>query len=182
MAPFAQPTPDENLINGWNVQGNFTAAATVGIPGAGFAQAALTPAVTVQGQTSAGFPNPPGAGNVGSENSAAYTSQILVNGSYSASPTTSLSQTATAPLPVTANGVQQPYGVNTTAAITGASITSIKTAPFQASGVPATGSGVWTTVWTGTASGNPISVSVPPAGYILTVGGNATAVVYTPSN
>lgn len=175
MPTFAQPTPDENLVQGWNVQGNFTAAATVGAPGAGFAQAALTPVVAVQGQTSAGSNTM--AGGV-----APFETNVLVNGSYSVTPNTSLTQTATAPLPVTANGVQQPYGVNTTAAVTGAAITSIKTAPFQPSGVPGTGSAVWTTVWTGTASANPISVSVPPAGYILTVGGNATAVVYTPNN
>lgn len=171
--PFAQPTPDENLVPGWNVQG---------FAPAGFAQAGVTPQIAVAGQLQSGLPNPPGASNVGSENSAAYTTPILENGSYAVTPNTGLGQSATAPLPVTANGVQQPYGVNTTAAITGAAITSVKTAPFQATGVPGTGSAVWTTVFTGTATANPITVSIPPGGYVLTVGGNATAVVYTPTN
>jgi hypothetical protein len=175
MAQFAQQTPDENLSPGWTVQGTGSAQATTGIPGEGYAVSGVVPAATNVGQTSAGFPNPPGAGNIDSENSGSYTSQILVNGSYSVSPTTNLSTTATLPLPTT-TGVQQPYGVNTSAAVTGAAVTSVAVAPFT------TGTPVYTTVFTGTASANPILVSVPPGGWVKTVGGNATAVVYTPTN
>lgn len=183
MPQFAIPTPDENLVQGWNVQGTGPAQSVSGAPGAGYAQAGAVPAsVAVVGQALSGFPNPPGAENVGAENSGASTNPILSNGSYAVTPMPLLNQTATAPLPVTANGVQQPYGMNAQATITGAAITSVKVAPFSASGVPATGSGAWVTVFTGTATANPITVSVPPAGYLLVVGGNATAVSYTPTN
>jgi hypothetical protein len=167
MAQFAQPTPDENLVAGWTVQGN------TGSPG--YAQAAALPVTTVVGQAGAGLPNPPGAGNIGSENSGSYASSILTNGSYAITPTTSVSQTATTPVPTTA-GVQQPFGVNVMASVTGASVTSIAVAPFT------TGTPSYTTVATFTASANAVSVSVPPGGFIKTGGANATAVVYTPTN
>jgi len=167
MAPFAQPTPDENLVQGWNVQGNFAATST-GVPGAGFAQPAAIGPVANVGQASAG-------GNSQAGGVAPFETNVLVNGSYSVSPTTSLLQSAAAPIPTTA-GVQQPYGVNTLAAVTGASVTSIAVAPFT------TGTPVYTTVATFTASANAVTVSIPPGGFIKTGGANATAVVYTPTN
>lgn len=172
--PFAQPTPDENLVPGWNVQG---------FAPAGFSQAGVTPQIAVAGQSSAGFPNPPGAGNVGSENSAAYTTQILQNGSYSLTPNTTLGQSATTPVPSTA-GVAQPYGVNTTATIVlPVSVTAIYTAPFQATGQPAGTSAPWVQVWAGTSTaGQIIQISIPPGGYVKMVGANATSVTYTPTN
>jgi hypothetical protein len=182
MAQFGIPTQDENLQPGWNVQGTGPAQSTTGVPGAGYAESGVVPATTAVGQTGSGYPNPPGALDIGAENSGTYTTPILENGSYAVTPTTLLTQTAAAPLPVTANGVQQPFGLGAQAVITGSAITSVKTAPFSSSGVPATGSGSWTTVFTGTASANPITVTVPPAGYVLVVGGNASAVTYTPTN
>lgn len=168
MAQFAQPTPDENLVPGWNVQGNTTA---------GYAQSAPIPYVTNVGQATAGLPNPPGAANVGGENSGAYGVSALQNGSYSATPTTGLTQTATTPVPSTA-GVQNPYGVNTTATIvipTG--VTAISVAPFT------TGTPAYTAVWSGTsAAGQIVVVSIPPAGWVKMTGAAATSVTYTPTN
>lgn len=167
MAQFAQPTPDENLVPGWNVQAN------TGSPG--FAQSGVVPVTANVGQAGAGLPNPPGASNIGSQNSSAYSESVLTNGSYAVTPTTTLSQVATLPVPTT-TGVQQPFGVNTQAAVTGASVTSIAVAPFT------TGTPAYTTVATFTASANAVTVSVPPGGFIKTGGANATAVSYTPTN
>ena len=174
MATFAQPTPDENLVPGWNVQANAPA---------GFAQAAPVPTTTVVGQAGAGFPNPPGAGNIGSENSAAYTTSALANGSYSLTPTTSLSASLTSPN-VTTAGVQQPFGVNAIATlVVPVSVTAIYTAPFQSTGQPSGTSAPWVQVWTGTSTaGQVIQINVPPAGYVKIVGANATSVTYTPTN
>lgn len=177
MAPFAQPTPDENLVQGWNVQGNFTAAATVGVPGAGFTQPAVVPATTNVGQTSAGFPNPPGAGNVGSENSASYTSQILVNGSYSISPVPSLSAGITAPaIPASTVAAQSPSGLNSTVTVTGGTTTVISVAPWSSGGAAAA---TFTQVGTTT----PATFSVPPAGYVkITYSVVPTSWSWTPTN
>ena len=166
MAQFAAPTPDENLVPGWQVQGNAPL---------GFAQSGVIPAVTTAGQANAGLPYPPGAENVGAENSGSQSVSVLTNGSYSVGPNTSLANSATLPLPTT-TGVQQPYGVNTQAAVTGASMTGLMVAPFT------TGTPAYTTVATFTASANAVTVSIPPGGFIKTVGANATAVVYTPTN
>jgi hypothetical protein len=172
MAQFAQPTPDENLSPGWNVQGTGSAQSTTGVPGQGYAQAAPVGAGITTGQAGAGLPNPPGAGNIGAENSGAYGVSVLSNPGY-ATGSGSFQGTLTAPLPTT-TGVQSPYGMNAMAAVTGAAITSVSVAPFT------TGTPQYTVVSTVTASANPITVSVPPGGFIKTVGGNATAVVYTP--
>jgi hypothetical protein len=176
MAQFAQQTPDENLSPGWTVQGTGSAQSTTGIPGAGFAQSAVVPAGTVVGQTSAGFPNPPGAGNIGSENSAAYTSQILVNGSYSVSPTTSLSQLLTAPtVPASTVAVQSPTGLNATVSTTGGTVTAISVAPWNAGGSAAA-------TFTQVATSSPAAFSVPPAGYVKMTYSSAPTWVWTPTN
>lgn len=175
-APFAQPTPDENLVQGWNSQGNFTAAATVGAPGLGFAQSAAIPATTVAGQPSAGFPSPPGAGNVGAENSAAYTAQILVNGSYSINPVPSLSAALTAPaVPASTVAAQSPSGLPTIVTISGGTTTVISVAPWNAGGAAAA---TFTQVGTTT----PATVSVPPAGYIKITYSVAPTWTWTPTN
>lgn len=159
MAQFAIPTPDENLVSGWQVQGNAPA---------GFAQTGVVPAVTIAGQSLAG-------GNAQAGGVAPYQTDVLVNGSYSLTPNTSMLNSATTPVPTT-SGVQQPYGVVSQAAVTGASVTGIQVAPFT------TGTPSYTTVATFTASANAVTVAVPPAGFIKTVGASATAVVYTPTN
>lgn len=110
MATFAAQPQDENLVPGWNSQGNFPSVATVGKPGVGYAVAGVTGAVTTQAQSLSGFPFPPGAMNIGAENSAAYTTQILQNGSYTVAQ--NLAPAGTNPTAVGAV-------ITTTAALTG---------------------------------------------------------------
>lgn len=168
MAQFAQPTPDENLVQGWTVQGN------TGSPG--YAQAAALPVTTVVGQAGAGLPNPPGAENIGSENSGSYASSVLTNGSYAVTPSTSLTQTTTTSTSTTGtNGIQNPYGVNALATVEGASVTNILTAPFT------TGTPTFTQAWAGTDTSSGVQVSVPPAGFLKTTGAS-TSVVWVPTN
>jgi hypothetical protein len=81
MAIFAQPTPDMNLVPGWDVQGNGSAG-EAGPDAPGYGQAGNTGTVYGPGQTGAGFPNPPGAENVGGENSGSYSTSILANPGY----------------------------------------------------------------------------------------------------
>lgn len=174
MAQFAAPTPDENLVPGWNSQGNFTNAATLGVPGAGYSQAAPFGQVTpLTGQANAGFPNPPGAMNVGSENSAAYSTSVLANPGY-ADGSLIRGATATTPIPTTA-GVNQPFGTEALVSLViPVSVTAIATAPFT------TGTPVYTNVWTGTSSAGQVVVfSVPGDGWIRMTGANATSVTYT---
>lgn len=85
MATFAQQPQDENLVSGWNVQGNNFSTSTFGQPGGGYAEAGVIGAVTTASQPNAGFPYPPGAANVGAENSGSYTTSVLENESYSVS-------------------------------------------------------------------------------------------------
>lgn len=71
--------PDENLVPGFTVQNagggvNYSAAY---VPVVGD--------VTTNSQANAGFPFPPGAANVGSENSGSYAKSVLTNASYSVS-------------------------------------------------------------------------------------------------
>lgn len=120
---FGQPTPDENLKPGWNVQG--TTSAT-GPDAPGYAQAGVTGNVSNVGQASAGYPNPPGALNANpSENSASYSQSILTNGSYSvASATgvnpTQIGQTVTlASVPATATAFGNPFGISAVLTLTG---------------------------------------------------------------
>lgn len=81
MAIFAQPTADMNLVPGWDVQGNGSAG-NAGPDAPGYGQAGNTGTVYGPGQTGAGFPNPPGAENVGGENSGSYGESVLVNPGY----------------------------------------------------------------------------------------------------
>lgn len=81
---FAQPTPDENLKPGWNVQGTGVGQSTSGVPGEGYAEAGVTGDVTNNSQAGSGFPWPPLAEDIGSE-AAANTTPILQNASYSVS-------------------------------------------------------------------------------------------------
>jgi hypothetical protein len=184
MSQFAIPTPDENLVPGWNVQGNFASSATVGVPGQGYASPAAVPAPTAayntQSQANAGFPNPPGAFNIGAENSGAYTASILTNPGYADGNTIIAGTGLTAPN-VTTTGVQSPYGLSAQATIVYPSgATAIYVAPFQTTGIPAGTSAPWVAVLTGNAAAGTISVSVPAAGYLKTVGANATSTTYVP--
>lgn len=86
MAIFAQPTPDENLKPGWNVQG--TTSAT-GPDAPGYAQAGITGAVTTASQSSSGLPYPPNAEYTSPSeipaNGGSYALPVLENASYSTS-------------------------------------------------------------------------------------------------
>lgn len=183
MPIFAQPTPDENLSPGWTSQGTGSAQSTTGIPGQGYATPAAVPAPTAALsaalQASAGFPQPPGAANINGENSGAYGASVLTNPGYADGNTLISGTPLTSPLPSTA-GIQSPLGTSATATITGAAITAIYVAPFQNTGIPSGTSSPWVQVATGTAGfAVDINVAVPAAGYVKTVGGNATAVAWT---
>lgn len=88
MAQFAVAPQDENLTSGWNVQGNAPGGGTnygqttIGAPGSGYGQAANTTLSYGPGQVSAGLPQPPGALNVGSQNSGSQTLSVLLNAGY----------------------------------------------------------------------------------------------------
>lgn len=128
-AIYAQPTPDENLVSGWNVQGNVNPGGETG-----YAQAGVTGNVANVGQASAGFPLPAGAMNANpSENSGAYSESVLENGSYSVTPTTQIGQTVSwtgAAIPATTVAKAQPFGVNAVMTVTGGTVTAISYTPF----------------------------------------------------
>lgn len=176
MAQFAQQTPDENLVQGWTVQGNII---TGGVTG--YAQAAPVPVTTNVGQAGAGLPNPPLAENIGSENSGAYGASVLNNGSYSVTPNTS---TTAAPVTTPVPGLtaaQQPFGVNATAYIViPSTVTGVYVAPFSTTAPSGTGS-PWVLVSAGGVA-ETVTATVPPAGWIKTTGVAATSVSYVPTN
>ena len=160
MAQFAAPTPDENLTQGWNVQGNFTGASTLGVPGAGFAQAGVAPTPsTLTGQANAGFPQPPGAMNIGSENSAAYSASALANPGYADGQNTQMGAIAAPTIPATTVALQNPSGLAALVTVTGGTVTAIATAPWVPGG---SGAATFTTI----ALATPATVTVPPAGWI----------------
>lgn len=72
---FAQPTSDENLVPGWNVQGN-----NGGTSGNGYATHGVTGGVTEVGQLGSGIRQPL---ETGSSSAAAEALPVLENGSYS---------------------------------------------------------------------------------------------------
>jgi len=180
MAQFAQPTPDENLSPGWNVQGTGSAQSTTGIPG--YAQGAPVGASISTGQAGAGYPNPPGAGNIGAENSGSYAQSILSNPGY-ATGSGAYSVTLTAPIPTT-TGVTNPFGMNATAnMVLPVSVTAIYVAPWQSTGQPSGTGAPWTQVLPATSTAGEIfPVSVPPGGYVKLVGANATSVTWIPTS
>lgn len=186
MAQFAIPTPDENLVPGWNVQGNFTSVATVGAPGQGYSSPAAvavpTAAYNTQSQATAGFPNPPGAGNIGAENAGSQTVSILTNPGY-ADGNTSLSGAPLTSPNVTTAGVQNPYGMNAQVTmVVPVGVTSMYVCPFQLTGQPAGTSAPWVQVQAVAFGGTTTTtVGVPPAGYIKTVGANVTSSSWTPT-
>lgn len=180
MAIFAQPTPDENLSPGWNVQG--TGAGQVsdgaaGIPGSGYAESAAIPAspnLSAASQPNAGVPNPPGAINVGGENSGAYGVSVLTNPGY-ADGSTSLSASVAAPIPTTTAAVQNPFGLNASVALTVGTACSVQVAPFT-TGSPTYGPAIALAVGIS-------QVSVPPAGFLkASAAGDITAATWTPTN
>lgn len=79
-AIFAQPTPDVNLVPGWDVQGNGNAG-TPGPDAPGYGQAGNTGTVYGPGQVLSGVPYPQGAENIGSE-AATISTPILANPGY----------------------------------------------------------------------------------------------------
>ncbi len=182
MATFAQQPQDDNLVTGWNVQGNFTGngATGFGTPGPGFAQPAVAPisgTYTSALQGGAGFPNPPKAEDIGSENDGAYNVSILTNPGY-ADGNTIMTGTLAAPSPTT-TGVQNPYGMNATLTIVyGATGTTAQVAPYAASAAAATFGATQPVA----ASANTV-IAVPPAGWVkLASIANLTSVVWTPVN
>jgi hypothetical protein len=162
MAQFAIPTPDENLVPGWNVQSTFANASTIGEPGAGYAQPGVTPPATALSaayQASAGFPQPPGALNIGSENSGSQTVSVLTDPGYSVANGTTLGAITAPSIPATTVAANNPSGLAALVTITGGTVTVISTAPFNSAGP---GSATFTQVGTTT----PATVTVPPGGYI----------------
>lgn len=168
MAQFAQPTPDENLSPGWNVQGTGTAQSTTGIPGAGYGQSGNSTTALGPGfnQNLAGLPQPPGALNIGAENSGSQTAQILTNPGYATA-----TGPATRTMPVTIGGValSAPAVPATTVlatnpstiyaalvTITGGTLTVVKTGPAGTASYAAA-------TQVGTAAG---TYTVPPGGVI----------------
>jgi hypothetical protein len=175
MAQFGIPTQDENLQPGWNVQGTGPAQSTTGVPGAGYASAAAIPVTTAVGQVGSGVPNPPGALNVGSENTGAYSTPILENGSYAVTPTTLLTQTAATPTPTTA-GVQNPFGLTSVCSMVASAAITATVAPFAPAGITSASWGE------PSASATALQVTVPAAGYIKVSAADVTAVTWTPAN
>lgn len=176
MAVFAQPTKDENLTPGWNVQNASTNGQT------GYAQPGVHGAETGIGQAGAGFPSPAGSVNTSTgQNSASYAESILTNPGYS-SAGSSLSASATAPVPTTA-GVQQPFGTAAIATVVlPETATSLEVAPFNSGGVAdATFTEVW--VQAATPAAANVTVTIPPAGFIkLGTGSTGTVTItYSPA-
>ena len=160
MATFAQPTPDENLVQGWNVQGNFTNSSTIGVPGQGFSQAGVAPpngVLSAAAIAGAGTPQPPGALNIGSENAGSQNVSILTNPGYQE--VGNLLGAITAPaIPASTVAAQNPSGLAAVVTITGGTVTVISTAPYASSAAAATFTQVGTTT--------PATVTVPAAGFI----------------
>ena len=77
MATFAQPTPDVNLVPGWDVQGNGSAGSP-GPDAPGYGQAGNTGTTYGPGQVAAGLPLMQGTGMSAGEQA----SQVLVNPGY----------------------------------------------------------------------------------------------------
>jgi hypothetical protein len=151
MAQFAQPTPDENLVPGWNVQSSAPA---------GFAQAGVAPTPSnLSGQLLAGFPYPPGAANVGSENSASYSASSLANPGYADGQNTALGGITAPAVPASTVAALNPSGLAALVTLSGGTTTIISTAPWNVGG---SGAASFTQVGTTT----PATVTVPPAGYI----------------
>jgi hypothetical protein len=160
---FAQPTKDENLTPGWNVQ-NGLGEATAGQTG--YAQPAVTGNVTSVGQAGAGYPLPAGAMNANpSENSASYSESILTNGSYTSSATTQLGQTVTwtgAAIPATTVAKAQPFGVNAVMTVAGGTVTAISYTPFGSTTVVEVEAGETTSVLIPAGASVAITYSVAP--------------------
>lgn len=125
-AIFGQPTQDENLVPGWEVQAN--APLNYGLAG-------NTGATYGPGQTGAGFPNPPQALDVQGENSAAYGESILINPVYADGtgpggrtlPTNIGGSTVSAPaIPASGAVATNPTNLVATVVIAGGTLTAVK--------------------------------------------------------
>jgi hypothetical protein len=121
---------NQSLVTGWSAQ---QLGATSGQTG--YAQPGNSPTylnLATAAQPGAGVAVPAGAGNVNSENSAAYAAGILTNPGYSANPSamtpgnfsvTALGQVGSG------NGYQSPSGLTAQVTIAGGTITDVWMAP-----------------------------------------------------
>lgn len=158
---FAEPTANENLVPGWNVQGNISGDGQTGYAQEGNV-APVSGSATV-GQAGAGYPNPPLAMDIDAEASGAYTESALTNGSYTYPVTTAIGTTVNGPV-VTTAGVQSPFGTASVAYLTlpaGVTEVTVNSA----------------VVWSGTSTaGQQVLINVDaPGATVATVGGDATA-------
>jgi hypothetical protein len=132
MAQFAQPTPDENLVPGWNVQ----ASGATGPGDPGYGTAGNTGTVYSPGQPLSGFPQPPGAENVGAENAGSQTVSVLTNAGYADAtgpggrqlPQNISGSTVNPPaVPATSVVATNPTNLVATVVISGGTLTVVKT-------------------------------------------------------
>ena len=124
-AIFAQPTADENLVPGWNVQGDSPA---------GYGQAGNTGTIYGPGQDLSGYPQPPGAENIGSESGSSST-PILANAGYADAtgpggrqlPQNIGGSTVNAPsIPASGTVATNPTNLVATVVIAGGTLTQVK--------------------------------------------------------
>jgi hypothetical protein len=132
MAVFAQPSKDENLTPGWNVQGGSNGNGKPGTGAPGYAMPGVTGSVSTSSQSGAGLPSPPQAEDVGMDTALNDTS-ILENESYSVSPTTQIGQSITwtgAAIPASGTPLAQPFGMSAVMTVAGGTVTALSYTPF----------------------------------------------------
>jgi hypothetical protein len=177
MATFAQPTPDENLSPGWTSQGTGSAQSTTGIPGTGYASPGNVPAsgaLSAASQASAGFPQPQGALNIGSENAGSQAVSVLTNPGYAPGNGTLVGAITPPTIPASTVAVQNPSGLAAIVTTVAGTVTVIATAPLV-NGI----AGTYTTV----ATSSPATFTVPPAGFVkMTYSVVPTSWVWTTTN
>lgn len=169
MAIFAQPTPDENLVPGWNVQGGASGSSFSGPDAPGYAQAGVTGDIATTSQVGAGAPSPYGAEFVGTEgqntpsgyNSYTNPGGLLANASYSVSQVMA---------PTGTNPTQVGAVITTTAALTGVVVSGLSLM------VQALGTGTTTYTVGGLAGGTVAVGTIIPAGAKITT--TASGVVF----
>lgn len=157
-AIFGQPTPDENLVPGWSVQGNINSGGETG-----YAQAGVVPAtanVSTALQATAGVPSPAGAENASNASNAGSQSvSILTNPGY-AGTGTPLGPITAPTIPASGTAVQNPSGLAALVTVTGGTLGGIATAPLVSGAA-----GTYTTISPGETSAE-VQVTVPGAGFI----------------
>lgn len=157
-AVFGQPTPDENLVPGWSVQGNINSGGETG-----YAQFGVVPAITTVStalQANAGYPSPAGAENASNaENSGSQGVSILTNPGY-AGTGTPLGPITSPTIPASGTAVQNPSGLASLVTITAGTVSAVATAPLV-NGV----AGTYTTISPGETA-TEVQITVPGAGFI----------------